>query len=57
MPRPRRGPLPELDPRYPNCKAALLDGYGPYYKETHEEYEWYVDKDGDGVACDSGDTT
>ncbi|AWS41850.1 hypothetical protein DKM19_11270 [Streptosporangium sp. 'caverna'] len=46
-----------LDHRYPDCKAAFKDGYGPYFKETHEEYKWYVDKDKNGVACDSGDMT
>ncbi|GIH94515.1 hypothetical protein Psi01_51450 [Planobispora siamensis] len=43
------------DPRYPSCKEAAKDGYGPYYKETHAEYHWYVDKDRDDVACDLDD--
>ncbi|MFI7053980.1 SecDF P1 head subdomain-containing protein [Streptosporangium canum] len=43
------------DPRYSDCKAAAKEGYGPYYRESHKEYKWYVDKDNDGVACDSGD--
>lgn len=43
------------DPRFPDCEAAAKAGYGPYFKETHEEYHWYTDKDGDGVACDPDD--
>ncbi|MEV7009389.1 excalibur calcium-binding domain-containing protein [Streptosporangium sp. NPDC051022] len=44
------------DPRYPSCEAAIKAGYGgPYFRESHEEYRWYVDKDKDGVACDSDD--
>jgi len=43
------------DPRYSDCKAAAKEGYGPYYREQHKEYKWYIDKDNDGVACDSGD--
>ncbi|MDP9861599.1 MULTISPECIES: excalibur calcium-binding domain-containing protein [Streptosporangium] len=45
----------DLDPRFPNCKAAYKEGYGPYYQERHKEYRWYVDKDRDGVACDLDD--
>ncbi|GHH63142.1 hypothetical protein GCM10017673_03500 [Streptosporangium violaceochromogenes] len=43
------------DPRYPDCATAVKNGYGPYFRETHRQYGWYVDKDGDGVACDPGD--
>lgn len=43
------------DPRYPDCATAVKNGYGPYFRETHKQYGWYVDKDGDGVACDPGD--
>ncbi|MFF4987423.1 excalibur calcium-binding domain-containing protein [Streptosporangium saharense] len=42
-------------PRFPDCEAASKAGYGPYFKETHQEYTWYTDKDGDGVACDPDD--
>ncbi|GAA4220745.1 hypothetical protein FHR32_005500 [Streptosporangium album] len=45
----------EPDPRYPSCKAAIADGYGgPYTRGVHEEYYWYTDADGDGVACETG---
>ncbi|MFG1944804.1 excalibur calcium-binding domain-containing protein [Nonomuraea sp. NPDC048826] len=43
------------DQRFPTCKEATAAGYGPYTKGTHEEYAWYVDVDGNGVACNSGD--
>lgn len=41
--------------RYPDCATAVKNGYGPYFKEIHKQYKWYVDRDGDGVACDPGD--
>jgi hypothetical protein len=43
------------DKRYASCKEAVAAGDGPYSKGTHEEYAWYVDVDGNGVACNSGD--
>ncbi|MBB5961668.1 SecDF P1 head subdomain-containing protein [Planomonospora venezuelensis] len=45
----------DAHPRYRDCREAVRNGYGPYYKEIHEEYAWYVDKDRDGVACDLDD--
>ncbi|MBG0829261.1 excalibur calcium-binding domain-containing protein [Planomonospora sp. ID67723] len=45
----------DADTRYRSCKEAVKNGYGPYYREVHEEYAWYVDKDRDGVACDLDD--
>ncbi|MGP4093298.1 excalibur calcium-binding domain-containing protein [Nonomuraea sp. KM90] len=44
-----------VDKRYASCKEAVAAGDGPYSKGTHEEYTWYVDVDGNGVACNSGD--
>ncbi|MFF0306132.1 excalibur calcium-binding domain-containing protein [Streptosporangium sp. NPDC004379] len=41
------------DPRYRTCKEAIDDGYGPYTKGRHAEYDWYKDVDGDGVTCES----
>jgi hypothetical protein len=41
--------------RFPGCSQATLNGYGPYTKGVHQEYYWYDDADGDGVACDPGD--
>ncbi|MEW9548923.1 excalibur calcium-binding domain-containing protein [Nonomuraea sp. NPDC050783] len=43
------------DPRYGSCKEAVAHGYGPYSRGVHEEYSWYTDTDGNGVACNSGD--
>ncbi|MGW3343880.1 excalibur calcium-binding domain-containing protein [Nonomuraea rubra] len=44
-----------LDKRYGSCKEAVAAGDGPYYRGTHEEYDWYTDVDNNGVACNSGD--
>ncbi|MFG6196584.1 excalibur calcium-binding domain-containing protein [Nonomuraea sp. JJY05] len=52
---PASGPRRTPDKRYAGCKEAVAAGDGPYYKGTHEEYSWYVDVDGNGVACNSGD--
>ncbi|MER7499868.1 excalibur calcium-binding domain-containing protein [Nonomuraea pusilla] len=43
------------DPRLGSCKEAVARGYGPYSKGLHEEYSWYTDVDGNGVACNSAD--
>ncbi|MET8870067.1 excalibur calcium-binding domain-containing protein [Nonomuraea sp. NPDC004580] len=43
------------DKRFPSCKEAVAAGYGPYHKGRHEEYAWYTDLDGNGVACNSAD--
>ncbi|RCG28196.1 hypothetical protein DQ384_23910 [Sphaerisporangium album] len=45
------------DPRFPDCKKANAAGYGPYTKGVHVEYDWYVDGDHDGYACERGDIT
>lgn len=50
-PAPEPEPEPATDPRYPYCKD-LPAGYGPYYKGVDPEYEWYTDRDGDGVVCE-----
>ncbi|MBB5779438.1 excalibur calcium-binding domain-containing protein [Nonomuraea jabiensis] len=52
---PAAGPRRTPDKRYASCKEAVAAGDGPYFKGTHEEYSWYVDVDGNGVACNSGD--
>jgi hypothetical protein len=41
------------DRKFRTCREAVAAGYGPYFKETDPEYHWYIDGDGDGVACDS----
>ncbi|MFD2353668.1 excalibur calcium-binding domain-containing protein [Nonomuraea ferruginea] len=52
----RRAPGPgPPDQRFASCQEATAAGFGPYTKGTHEEYAWYADVDGNGVACNSGD--
>jgi len=41
-----------LDPDFGTCKAAKAAGYGPYYEGSDPEYDWYTDRDGDGVVCE-----
>jgi hypothetical protein len=41
-----------LDPRFGTCTAAIAAGYGPYVRGVDPEYDWYVDRDGDGVVCE-----
>lgn len=45
-------PAPTTDPRFPTCKAAKAAGYGPYTRGQDPEYDWYTDRDGDGVVCE-----
>jgi hypothetical protein len=40
------------DPRFGTCKEAIANGYGPYYDGVDPEYDWYIDRDGDGVVCE-----
>lgn len=42
----------DLDPRYRTCKEANANGYGPYKKGVDPEYDWYIDRDKDGLACE-----
>ena len=43
---------PKTDPRFDTCKEANAHGYGPYYEGEDPEYEWYQDRDGDGIVCE-----
>ena len=43
---------PDLDPRFDTCTAAKAAGYGNYREGEDPEYEWYDDRDGDGVVCE-----
>ncbi|MDF2710589.1 MAG: hypothetical protein K0R62_6241 [Nonomuraea muscovyensis] len=43
------------DRRFSSCKEAVAAGYGPYTRGRHPEYAWYVDVDGNGVACNTAD--
>lgn len=40
------------DPEFGTCKAAIAAGYGNYVRGKDPEYEWYNDRDGDGVVCE-----
>ena len=40
------------DPRFGTCKEAIANGYGPYYYGVDPEYDWYIDRDGDGIVCE-----
>ncbi len=46
-------PSPKTDPRFKSCAAANAKGYGPY-KDGEPEYDWYDDRDGDGIVCEPG---
>jgi hypothetical protein len=50
--RPAPKPKPATDPRYPTCKEANAHGYGPYTRGLNPEYDWYIDRDSDGVVCE-----
>jgi len=41
-----------LDPRFGTCKEAISNGYGPYYYGVDPEYDWYNDRDSDGIVCE-----
>lgn len=40
------------DPRFGTCGEANANGYGDYRSGTDPEYDWYQDRDGDGVVCE-----
>jgi hypothetical protein len=41
--------------RYRDCADAVRHGVGPYFRDIHPQYAWYMDKNHNGVACDQGD--
>lgn len=49
----RGGGSPGTDARYDYCYNAIDAGYGPYYRGSDSEYDWYTDSDSDGVVCES----
>ena len=51
-PVPVRPVAPVLDPHYGTCREAIANGYGPYYRGQDPEYDWYTDRDSDGVVCE-----
>ena len=42
----------ELDPRFDTCREANSNGYGSYVSGIDPEYDWYRDRDGDGIVCE-----
>jgi hypothetical protein len=40
------------DPRFATCAKAKSAGYGPYYRGSDPEYDWYIDRDNDGAVCE-----
>ena len=44
--------IEELDPRFDTCGEANSNGYGPYVSGIDPEYDWYRDRDGDGIVCE-----
>lgn len=46
------GQMTDTDPRFDTCREAIDNGYGPYVDGIHVEYDWYRDRDGDGVVCE-----
>ncbi|GIE30951.1 hypothetical protein Ait01nite_039960 [Actinoplanes italicus] len=45
-------PATGTDPRFDTCAKANAAGYGPYVRGTDPEYDWYIDRDSDGIACE-----
>lgn len=41
-----------IDPRFSYCYQADAAGYGPYFRGRDPEYDWYTDRDKDGVVCE-----
>lgn len=50
---PKPPPAPSTDPRFGTCSEANDAGYGPYRRGVDAEYSWYIDRDGDGIVCES----
>ena len=49
---PRPSATSRTDPRFGTCREANAAGYGPYRQGTDPEYDWYQDRDHDGLACE-----
>ena len=41
-----------LDPNYGTCSVAQANGAGPYFQGVDPEYDWYRDRDKDGIVCE-----
>jgi hypothetical protein len=42
----------ELDPIFRTCALAKRAGYGPYNQGRDREYDFYTDRDHDGIVCE-----
>ena len=42
----------DLDPHFDTCGEANDAGYGPYVSGKDPEYDWYQDRDHDGIVCE-----
>jgi Micrococcal nuclease (thermonuclease) homologs len=51
-PKPKPKPEPKTDPRFGTCKEAIARGYGDYRSGVDPEYDWYQDRDHDGIVCE-----
>lgn len=51
-PTPSPSPGATTDPKFGTCAEANANGYGPYYRGRDLEYEWYDDRDDDGIVCE-----
>jgi hypothetical protein len=45
-------PAEDTDPRFRTCGAANDAGFGDYVRGVDPEYDWYQDRDSDGVVCE-----
>lgn len=45
-------PAPSTDPQFDTCGDAKDAGFGPYYAGQDAEYDWYDDRDDDGIVCE-----
>jgi Excalibur calcium-binding domain len=43
----------DTDPHFSYCYEANDAGYGPYREGVDPEYDWYDDRDDDGIVCES----
>jgi len=48
----RTAPSSGLDPHFGTCREANAAGYGPYVRGKDVEYDWYRDRDKDGIVCE-----
>jgi hypothetical protein len=52
-PAPKPTSQPGTDPKFGSCAEAARNGFnGPYYQGVDPEYEWYQDRDKDGIVCE-----